>query len=128
MAITQDNRMLSIETDAGTDVLLLDHLAGVEQLSRPFHFEVTLLSERAENNPQKVDGRKLLGTSATITIGLAAGTERYINGLIRRFAEGERDGQFVRYRAEIAPAITLMSCCRQYSTASGDTLVPWPSD
>ncbi len=27
-----------------------------------------------------------------------------------------------------APAITLMSCCRQYSTASGDTLEPFPSD
>ena len=126
MAITQDNRMLSIETDAGTDVLLLDHLAGVEQLSRPFHFEVTLLSERAENNPQKVDGRKLLGTSATITIGLAAGTERYINGLIRRFAEGERDGQFVRYRAEIVPAITLMelsSHCRIFQNVSAREVI-----
>jgi len=108
MAITQDDRMLSITTDAGTDVLLLDHLAGVEQLSRPFHFEVTLLSERAENNPQKVDGRKLLGTSATITIGLADGTDRYINGLIRRFAEGDRDKEFAHYRAEIVPAISLM--------------------
>lgn len=126
MAITQDNRMLSIETDAGTDVLLLDHLAGVEQLSRPFHFEVTLLSERAENNPQKVDGRKLLGTSATITIGLAEGTERYINGLIRRFAEGERDGQFVRYRAEIVPAITLMeltSHCRIFQNVSAREVI-----
>jgi type VI secretion system secreted protein VgrG len=80
----------------------------VEQVSRPFHFEVTMLSEKAENNPQKVDGRKLLGTSATITISLADGKKRYINGLIRRFAEGERDKEFVRFRAEIVPAIALM--------------------
>ena len=126
MAITQKDRMLSIDTDAGGDVLLLDHVAGVEQISRPFHFEVTLLSERAENNPQKVDGRKLLGTSATISIGLADGTKRYINGLIRRFAAGERDGQFVRYRAEIVPAITLMeltSHCRIFQNVSAKEVI-----
>lgn len=126
MAITQANRMLSIDTDAGTDVLLLDHVAGVEQVSRPFHFEVTLLSERAENNPQKVDGRKLLGTSATIKIALADGTPRYINGLIRRFAEGERDGLFVRYRAEIVPAIALMeltSHCRIFQNVSAKEVI-----
>jgi hypothetical protein len=27
-----------------------------------------------------------------------------------------------------APAITLMSCCRQYSTAAGDTLDPFAVD
>ena len=126
MAISQDNRLLSISTDLGKDVLLLDHVAGVEQVSRPFHFQVTLLAEQAENNPSKVDARALLGTKATITIGLAEGKKRYINGVIRRFAEGDRDHEFVRYRAEIVPAISLMemgSHCRIFQNMSAREVI-----
>lgn len=126
MAITQDNRLLSIYTDLGKDVLLLDHVAGVEQVSRPFHFEVTLLAEQAEGNPSKVDPRELLGTCATITIGLAEGKKRYIHGLIRRFAQGERDHEFARYRAEIVPALSLLemsSHCRIYQNMSAQEVI-----
>jgi type VI secretion system secreted protein VgrG len=126
MATTQDNRLLSISTDLGKDVLLLDHVAGVEQVSRPFQFQVTLLAEQAENNPSKVDPRALLGTKATVTIGLAEGKKRYINGLIRRFAEGDRDHEFVRYRAEIVPAIALMemsSHCRIFQNMSAREVI-----
>src|SRR5512144_734216 len=108
MAITQDNRLLSIDTDAGVNVLLLDQVAGIEHVSRPFQFDVTMMSEIAENNPQKVDGRKLLGTNASIAIGLKDGTKRYVHGMIRRFSEAGRDRQFVHYRAEIVPALCLL--------------------
>ncbi len=108
MAITQKNRLLSIQTEAGSDVLLLDHLAGVEQISRPFHFDVTLLAEKEASSHTKVDPKKLLGTGATITIALADGTKRYVHGMIQRFAQGGRDKEFVSYRAEIVPWINLM--------------------
>jgi type VI secretion system secreted protein VgrG len=108
MAITQDNRLLSIDTDAGVNVLLLDQVAGIEHISRPFQFDVTMMAEIAENNPQKVDGRALLGTNASIAVGLADGTKRYIHGIIRRFSEAGRDRQFVHYRAEIVPALCLL--------------------
>ncbi len=126
MATTQDNRLLTIDTDLGKDVLLLDHVAGVEQISRPFHFEATLLAEQAEDNPSKVDGKKMLGMNVTITIGLAEGKKRYINGLIRRFAEGGQDHEFVRYRAEIVPALSLLelsSHCRIYQNMSAKEVI-----
>jgi type VI secretion system secreted protein VgrG len=127
MAITQDNRLLAIEVDdLGKDVLLLDHLVGVEQISQPFRFELTLLSEIAEGNPSKVHGRDLLGKGVTISIGLAGGERRIVRGLIRRFAEGEKDKEFVHYRAEVVPWLSLLemsSHCRIFQNMTAPEVI-----
>jgi uncharacterized protein involved in type VI secretion and phage assembly len=45
MALTQDGRLLAIETPLGPNVLLLQQLTGTEDLSQPFAFTLDLLSE-----------------------------------------------------------------------------------
>ncbi|HWA59188.1 MAG TPA: type VI secretion system tip protein TssI/VgrG [Gemmatimonadales bacterium] len=121
MAISQDKRLLSITTDAGHDVLLLDQVAGVEQISRPFQFDLTLMAERAADSPSKVKVRDLIGTMATVAVGLPDGTKRYFSGMISRMAQGGVDREFVHYRATLVPAMTLMqlaSNCRIFQNMS----------
>ena len=42
---TQDTRYLSIDTPLGADELLLVSFSGVEEMSRPFSYQLELLSE-----------------------------------------------------------------------------------
>ncbi len=44
---TQDTRYLSIDTPLGADELLLVSFSGVEEMSRPFSYQLELLSENA---------------------------------------------------------------------------------
>src|SRR5690606_12276414 len=45
MSRTQSARLLAIGTPLGDDVLLLRAIAGTEELGRPFHYDLDLLSE-----------------------------------------------------------------------------------
>ena len=45
MTLTQDNRLIAIDTPLGTDVLLLTGFSGSEGISVPFSFGLDLLSE-----------------------------------------------------------------------------------
>jgi len=80
--LTQENKLLSIETPLGKDVLLLHKLHGQEGLSELFHFDLELFSEK-----QAITFEDIVGKSVTISIILADGTKRYLNGLISRFSQ-----------------------------------------
>jgi len=45
VAYTQENSLIAIDTPLGKDVLLLTGFKGTEGLSRPFSFELDMLSE-----------------------------------------------------------------------------------
>lgn len=126
MAISQDKRLLSITTDAGSEVLLLDHLAVSEAISRPFQIDVTLMAEIEAGSPSKVKPRDLVGTMATIEVGLAEGTQRFFHGMISRIAQGGVDRQFAHYKATIVPTMTLMqlaSNCRIFQNMSAKEVI-----
>ncbi len=113
MPLTQDNRLISVTTPLGKDVLLLNHFSGTDALSSLFKFDLEMLAE--PEAAAKVDPKKLLGRSTTISVKLADGTERYFNGIISRFSEHGSDQRFVSYRAEVVPwfwLLTLASDCR----------------
>lgn len=113
--ITQDNRLLAVTTPAGKDVLLLNSFSGVEGISRPFRFDLELVSEIEANNPSKVKPHDLVGQPFTITITLEGGQQRYFSGLCESFSVGRQDDQFVYYKADIVPWVwflSLASNCR----------------
>jgi type VI secretion system secreted protein VgrG len=87
MTLTQENRLISIETPLGADVLLLTGFSGSEGISMPFSFELSLASENTNINP-----RDIIGQNVTVSIGLADDERRYINGIICRFTQ-ERLGE-----------------------------------
>jgi type VI secretion system secreted protein VgrG len=94
---------LTIDPDPGFD-LSLDELTGVEELGRPFVYQLSLSSSKA-----KTDLTSMLGSSVTVKLVDSSGNTRYFNGLIGRIAyAGMRSGAR-RYRVELRPWLWLLS-------------------
>ncbi|MDH3198433.1 MAG: type VI secretion system tip protein VgrG [Candidatus Krumholzibacteria bacterium] len=104
---SQAERPLRITTVLGDDVLLLGGFTGDEGVSRPFGFTLDLRSEDAD-----IDPKRMLRSPVTVTID-APGEERVIHGLVRRFVQLGRDGEFAAYRAEIVPWLWFLSLSRR---------------
>ena len=109
---TQANRLLSIDTPLGTDVLLLQSLTGHEGISRLFNYELEMLAYDNDS----ITFNDIVGQNVTITIQLADGTPRYINGYVSRFAQGGTDDRyFTHYTAQVVPwlwFLTRQADCR----------------
>ena len=101
----QADRPLAITTPLGKDVLLLNALRGREAISKLFCFQLDLLAESSE----AIAFDSLLGKNVTVEMRLEDGTTRYFNGSVKRFSQGGRDENWVRYRAEIVPQLWLLS-------------------
>jgi len=112
--LTQENRMMSIETPLGRDVLILTGFRGSEGISTPFSFELDLISE-----DDRISFKDIIGKGVTITLDLADGS-RYIHGIIARFSqdrvggEGDQDLHLARYSATMVPWLWYLS--RQVNT------------
>lgn len=110
MTFTQQDRFISIATALGGDALLLTELTGEEAISRSFRFELSLLSERPA-----ISFDSLLGSNVTVSIGLADGAKRYLNGIISTFSQGRRgdeegeDARFSSYRCTMVPWFWILS-------------------
>ncbi len=101
----QADRPLAITTPLGEDALLLTAVRGYEAISALFHFQLELLAELDSEVPFE----RILGQSVTVTLRVAKGEHRYLNGIIKRFAQGARDERFVRFRAELVPKLWLLT-------------------
>ncbi|NOZ85658.1 MAG: type VI secretion system tip protein VgrG, partial [Deltaproteobacteria bacterium] len=110
MPFTQENRLLQISTPLGADVLLITGLSGAEGISRPFSFELDLLSEN-----HSIVFKDIIGRNVTVSVTLADGGKRYFNGIISRFSQGGWGGEsgvearFSHYTAELVPWLWLLS-------------------
>ena len=110
MAITQKDRHLTVKTELGDDVLLIDRFIGTEHLGKPFEYELELLSESRE-----VDVKKVLGTNATVSLVLPNNEKRYFNGFVSRFEQTGVDVDHCHFRATLVPwlwFLTRTSNCR----------------
>lgn len=110
MQFTQENRFLAIDTPLGRDVLLLTSFKGKEAVSRPFNFELSLVSA-SPNIPFE----KIIGQNITVTVLLSDGSKRFYNGIVSRFAQGGGGGQpggdlhLSNYRAVMVPWLWLLT-------------------
>ncbi|MEA2239126.1 MAG: type secretion system secreted protein VgrG [Thermoanaerobaculia bacterium] len=112
----QANHYLSISTPLGENKVLLRRLHGEEGVSQLFRFFLDLHSE-----DPSLDFSKIVGKSVTVTIVLADGTKRYINGIIGRFVQAGGDDRFIHYHAELHPSFWLMTMsadCRIWQNKS----------
>jgi type VI secretion system secreted protein VgrG len=105
MSFKQDGRLFSLNTPLGTDVLLLKDITGAEGISRLFSFQLNLLSEN-----HSISFKDIIGKNVTISVALADGKTRYLNGIVSEFSQSRAGEQ--------AKADLLLS----YYTA---TVVPW---
>jgi len=94
---------VKIDPDPGIK-LLLRSLHAIEELGRPFEYELGLSSDKA-----KPDLTSWLGASCTLSVTLPDKSKRYFNGIIARAVyDGLRSGAS-HYRVELRPWIWLLS-------------------
>lgn len=112
----QTDRLLTIESSLGTDVLLIEALKGEESVSRPFRYELTLLS-----NSDAVTPEKLLRLPVAVTITTTDGGKRVVHGIVQKLVEtGQLEG-FKRYRAVVVPWCAFLASsfdCKIYQEQS----------
>ena len=111
MAYAQENRLIKITTPLGGDTLLITGFRGHEELSRPFHFELSLLSHN-----HRIAFNSIIGSNVTVSVLLENGEERFFNGIVASFSQSsgnvqaERSGEvFSQYRATIVPWLWLLT-------------------
>jgi type VI secretion system secreted protein VgrG len=105
---TQENSPFRVWTPLGDDVLLLSSFRGVEELSRPFLFHVTLLTQEHD-----LDLSKLLRQEIRLSLQLPDEEERLIHGRIARVSHlGTRD-TMTALEAEVVPWLWFLSLSRE---------------
>jgi type VI secretion system secreted protein VgrG len=103
---THDDRLLSFTTVLGTDVLLIESLAGAEGISELFFYKADLLA----TTDKTIDPKKIVGTKVAIGIQVDdSGTLRYINGIVASFEFTGGDEEFNNYRAYIVPNVWVLT-------------------
>ncbi len=95
---SQKHRELEFISPLGDDVLLLHHFEAVEELGRPYNFELTLRSTKED-----IDFESLLGQNVSIRLDVAGNDERYFNGYVTEFSQGENAEGFATYFATVSP-------------------------
>ncbi|MFA7060614.1 MAG: type VI secretion system tip protein TssI/VgrG [Pedobacter sp.] len=110
MPYTQDEKLISIKTPLGKDVLLLTGIKGTEEISRLFGFELAMISEKHD-----ISFDAIVGKNVTVSVVLADGSSRYFNGIVSSFSQGRGGGekggapQFSFYRATLVPWFWLLT-------------------
>jgi type VI secretion system secreted protein VgrG len=112
----QTDQYISVSTPLGKDKLLLRSFRGEERLSGLFEFVLEMQSEDAA-----LDFAAIVGKSVTVTVLLADGTNRYVNGIVGKFVQAGGDARFYNYYAELHPwfwLTTMSADCRIWQNKS----------
>lgn len=107
---TQDTRPIAVETPLGKDVLLLTAFSGAEEMSRLFHYELEMISEKESIAPTDIVGKQI-----DFSVNYPDGEPRCFNGFVKRFVYCGTGDRLSTYRAEVVPwlwFLTRTSDCR----------------
>jgi len=110
MPANQANRVLSVSSPLGPDVLLFSAMSGTESFGRLFQYDLQLRSEDPSINLDDI-----LGQSMTVSLQLPGGDVRYFNGLVGRFTQVGSADNLATYHATLYPwtwFLTRTSDCR----------------
>ena len=121
MAFTQKNRLVTVKSPLGDDVLLFRQMTATEELGRLSEFHLDLLSEDESIKMDDVLGKKM-----TVKLALLKGGERYFNGYVSRFAQVERVKGLAHYQATLKPwlwFLTRTADCRIFQDKNIPTII-----
>jgi type VI secretion system secreted protein VgrG len=99
----EEDRELTITTPLGPDKLFFAEMSGVDEISCPFAFHLTMASEDVD-----IKVEDLLGKPITIKVGRGDGI-RFLSGLVDEVRFGEIRDRYVRYHATLRPALWFLS-------------------
>jgi type VI secretion system secreted protein VgrG len=118
---TQDRRPFRVYTPLDYDVLLLEDLKGEEEISAPFDFQLSMISENDSISPED-----LIRKPAHVEIDLLDGSKRYIHGVVSDFVQLGRRQVFTAYQAKLRPwfwFLSLWKDCRIFQKMSVPDIV-----
>ncbi len=102
--IIQENRLISVETPFGADALQLTEVIGKEVIGRSFLYQLTMLSEDENLDPNKIVGKKI-----NFSLELLNGEKSHYSGYVCHFRAaspqpvGTKKGALREYYADVVP-------------------------
>ena len=113
--LTQDQRLLAIESPLAKDELLLTSFEGSEYISDLFEFQIDVLSSNHAIQPEDLIGK-------TVTITIQNDIKRSFNGYISSFTYGEVKADNLRsYRMIMVPWLWFLSKNNNHRIFQGKT-------
>jgi type VI secretion system secreted protein VgrG len=120
--VTQENRLIAIDSPLGQDVLLLTSVQGEDVVSTCFTYTIEFITKAAD-----ADVRRLVGQSVTIWLDNDQTQRVPINGFIRRVMDKRITLKgFKGYRAEVVPRLWFLECtsdCRIFQNMTVPKIV-----
>ncbi|OMH25758.1 type VI secretion system Vgr family protein [Motiliproteus sp. MSK22-1] len=104
MSITQSDRIISIESPLGADVLVFRRMTGHESLGKLFEYNLEMLSE--DSNIRYTD---ILGQNLTVILEAEDGGIRYFNGFVSQFDYTGTSDRYAVYKATIKPWLWFLT-------------------
>ncbi|WP_346838560.1 type VI secretion system tip protein TssI/VgrG [Microbulbifer sp. SAOS-129_SWC] len=102
--LSQNNRMIQVDTPVGTDAMIATSIHGEEHISQPFRYQLELLSD-----DHAISQDKLVGKVVTATVNHSE-TPRYISGYVTHFSMHDVNAEGMRsYTAVIRPGLWFTS-------------------
>lgn len=86
------------------DDLALRGMTATERLGRPFAYQLEFESKLGD-----LAYEDFLGQTVTVGLSLSTGSMRYFNGIVVKFAQRTRSGDWHRYQAELRPWFWLLT-------------------
>ena len=101
-------RLFFTSAAADDDTFQVIRFTGEEAISKPYHFEIDLVSDDPD-----IDMDRMIGMPARLTIE-KDGDQRHIHGVLKTFEQGDeaKSGRCY-YHAELVPRLWLMTLSRQ---------------
>lgn len=109
MADYQQNRSASIAGPGDMQGLMLTRLAAVEQISRPFQFDLELCGMEGAGASGAADPDGILGKPVCVTLRTGGTQSRYFHGIVTEFAHTGYNERRHEYRAVVRPAFWLLT-------------------
>jgi type VI secretion system secreted protein VgrG len=101
---SHDSRTFELKTPLGKDVVLLKAMHGREAMSQPFQWDLDLLSEKND-----VDPDDLLGKKVSVGMTLPDGKKRFFHGFVSEFSLGGWAQNYNEYHAVVRPWYWLLT-------------------
>jgi type VI secretion system secreted protein VgrG len=119
---TQKNRILSVSTPLGQDVLLLGSFSGAEGMSRLFSYQLSMISDK-----QDIAAKDIVGKSVTWRVLVKDTEPRFFNGFVSRFVGSGLTMRDMRsYRAQVVPwlwFLTRTANCQIFQKKSAPDII-----
>lgn len=101
---TDDYRPMGMQTPLGDDATLLTAVAGVEELSTPFWYDLEFQAE-----DDAIDPAAVVGFPVTVRIEASKDETRYFNGVVNELTHVGWADRYTTYRARIVPWLWFLS-------------------